>query len=280
MSLLPHWTLDDIDWSRFDAAKVSPDALAVVKTAAMIERNGTDYARYLCNVFHDDPEFCAVVRDWALEEQQHGLALGKWAALADASFDLDASFGRFTAMYQIPIHATESVRGSRAGELCARCIVETGTSSFYSAIRDAVQEPVLKQICGKIAADEFRHYKLFYTHMERYLARATASSLSNKLERLWVAISRFREADDDEIASAYHSGNNVAEPYDRAKAAAAYELRAFAFYQERHIRRAGVMFAQAAGFAPDGWVTRLLTRILWSIIRSRGRKPGPQVAAA
>ena len=30
------WTLDDIDWSRFDAAKVTPDVLKVIKTAAMV----------------------------------------------------------------------------------------------------------------------------------------------------------------------------------------------------------------------------------------------------
>ena len=123
----------------------------------MVERNGADYGRYLCNVFRDDAEFCAVAAQWAGEEEQHGLALGHWAALADPTFDMDVSFARFLAMYKIPTDATESVRGSRAAELCARCIVETGTSSFYSAIRDAVEEPVLKQICKNIAADEFRH---------------------------------------------------------------------------------------------------------------------------
>jgi len=49
-----------------------------------------------------------------------------------------------------------SVRGSRRGEMIARCVVESGTSSYYSAIRDASQEPVLKEIAGRIAADEYR----------------------------------------------------------------------------------------------------------------------------
>src|SRR4051812_2301063 len=111
MSPQQHWTLDDIDWTRFDAAKVSSDVLTVVKTAAMVERNGADYARYLCNIFRDDAAFCAVIRRWAVEEEQHGMALGRWAALADDGFNLDRSFNRFTAMYQIPVDATESVRG-------------------------------------------------------------------------------------------------------------------------------------------------------------------------
>ena len=89
-----HWTLDDIDWSRFDAAKVSPEVLKVIKTAAMVERNGADYGRYLCSVFRDDAQFCDAVGHWAAEEEQHGLALGRWAAMADPGFDLDRSFGQ------------------------------------------------------------------------------------------------------------------------------------------------------------------------------------------
>ena len=269
------WTLDDIDWRRFDATRVSPEVLRVIKTAAMVERNGADYGRYLCNVFKDDTAFCDVALAWAHEEEQHGMALGRWAQLADPTFDVGKAFAAFTAMYRIPVDATASVRGSLTGELCARCVVETGTSSFYSAIRDAVDEPVLKQICKNIAADEFRHYKLFFTHMERYAAREVGVS---KWERLKVAFTRFKEAEDDEIASAYHAGNAVKAPYDRATASLHYGERAFGFYHERHVRRAGAMFAQAAGLDPEGWVSKLISRILWLVIRARGRKFRPLLA--
>lgn len=275
------WTLDDIDWSRFDAAKVTPDVLKVIKTAAMVERNGADYGRYLSNVFSDDPEFRAVAAHWAAEEERHGLALGRWAAMADPDFDFDKSFAAFTQMYRIPVDATASVRGSRIGELCARCVVETGTSSFYSALRDAVDEPVLKQICKNIAADEFRHFKLFYSHMERYAAQNTAEASSfTKWSRLRVAFTRFREADDDEIASAYHSGNAVAQPYDRRAATESYGQRVFALYRKHHVRRAGHMFAQAAGLSPGGWVAAVLAKVLWLFVWFRGRKFRAQVAQA
>lgn len=272
-----HWSLDDIDWARFDASRVTPDLVAVIKTAAMVERNGADYGRYLNNVFKDDPEFREAAAAWAKEEEQHGLALGRWAALADRAFDMDASFARFTGMYKIPVDATASIRGSRAAELCARCVVETGTSSFYSAIRDAVDEPVLKQICKNIAADEFRHYQLFYRHMERYLAAERGNSTWRRFK---VAFTRFREADDDEIASAYHAGNAMPGPYDRARANAAYASRAFGFYQKRHVRRAGHMFAQAAGFDPEGIAAKLLSALLWLVIWFRGRKFRPMLAGA
>ena len=93
-----------------------------------------------------------------------------------------------------------------------------------------------------------------------------------------VAFTRFREADDDEIASAYHAGNAVAAPYDRAVANAAYGSRAFGFYHQRHVCRAGAMFAQAAGLDPEGWAAKLIARILWLVIRFRGRKFRPLFA--
>ena len=143
---MKHWTLDDIPWDRFDAARVDPEALRVVKAASMVESNGGDYATYLCNVFRDDPEFQLAARAWAEEEVQHGRALARWAALADPGFDFADSFKRFTDGYRLPLEAAGSVRGSRTGELVARCVVETGTSSFYTALKEATEEPVLKLI--------------------------------------------------------------------------------------------------------------------------------------
>ncbi|HET7593922.1 MAG TPA: ferritin-like domain-containing protein, partial [Stellaceae bacterium] len=154
------WTLDDIPWHRFDGAKVEPEVLRIVKAASLVEQNGADYARYLCGVFHDDAVFQDVARHWGAEEVQHGAALGRWAMLADPAFDHTAASARFTAGYRVDLDASRSIRGSRVGELVARCIVETGTSSYYTALMEAVDEPVLKEICRNIAADELRHYKL------------------------------------------------------------------------------------------------------------------------
>ena len=82
-------------------------------------------------------------------------------------------------------------------------MVETGTSSYYTALADATEEPVLQQICRHIAADEFRHFKLFYDHMRRYLARENIGLL----RRLRIAAGRIGESEDDELAYAWHCGN-------------------------------------------------------------------------
>ena len=185
---MKHWQIDDVAWDRFDPALVDPAIVPLVKAAAMVERNGTDYAAYLGGVFFDDPDFREAADAWAIEEVQHGDALGRWAMLADPGWDYAAAFARYRAGYKVDVAATSSIRGSRTGELIARCMVETGTSSYYTALADATAEPVLREICRQIAADEFRHFKLFYDHMRRYLTREQISLL----RRLRIGFYRFR----------------------------------------------------------------------------------------
>lgn len=264
---MAHWTLEDIAWSRFDKSRVDPDLLAVVKAAAMVEHNGGDYAIYLCNVFADDPEFQQVARGWAREEVQHGLALAKWAEMADPSFDFESAFKRFTDGFRLPLDAKESVRGSRAGELIARCVVETGTSSYYTALTEATDEPVLKEICRRIASDELRHYKTFYTYMRRYLEREPLGFW----RRLWVVLSRLAESEDDELAYAYYAANGSGD-YDRSRFSAAYIRRAYAYYRPWHVERGVAMLFKAVGLKPHGRLNLAAARLAYKFMRSRSRK--------
>jgi rubrerythrin len=260
-----NWTLDSIAWDRFDASKVDPEILRNIKAAAMVERNGGDYGIYLSRVFADDASFLAVIDTWVVEEIQHGMALGRWAQLADPAWDFDAAFERFRAGYQLPFDTTGSVRGSQAGEMMARCIVETGTSSYYSALKDAADEPVLKQICGKIAADEFRHYKLFYEHLRRCVQRDGLG----KWRRLKIGWSRIAESEDDELAYAYFAANApTGAVYDRKRSMEAYARRAYPLYRQSHVERAIAMVLKAVGLEPQGHLNVWLTRIgLWFLRR-------------
>lgn len=232
----------------------------------MVERNAADYTLYLNSVFRDDPEFRSEIGTWQAEETQHGEALGRWAMLADPDFDFKAAFKRFTDGYQIATDATASIRGSRTGELVARCIVETGTSSFYSALRDASDEPVLREICHRIAGDEFRHYKLFYKTFKRYQQQEQLPVW----RRLALVIGRVRESDDDELAYAYYAANAPAgAPYDRLSNNQAYARRAFACYQPGHVQRGTQMALKVAGLSPQSLFGRALTTIAWRLISRR-----------
>ncbi|WP_162913431.1 ferritin-like domain-containing protein [Rhodospirillaceae bacterium SYSU D60014] len=265
---MKHWTLEDIPWGRFDASRVDPEIVKVVKAASMVEANGGDYATYLCNVFHDDPQFQAAARDWAVEEVQHGAALARWAALADPDFDFDACFRRFTDGYKIVVDADRSIRGSRSGELVARCIVETGTSSYYTALMEATDEPVLKEICRNIAADELRHYKLFYVHLKRYLDLEKVGAL----RRLLVALTRITESEDDELAYAYYATNEPSASYDRKRYSRAYARRAYGFYRPQHVTRGVAMVLKAVGLKPHGRVNATLSRFVYRFLTSRSQR--------
>jgi len=133
------WTLNDIAWAQFDPSKVNPALLAAVKAASLVEYNAPDYVAYLKRVYRGAPESTIhAIEHWGDEEIQHGLALGRWGELADPDFHFDSAFARFRALYR-PSHFESgdgSVRGSRRGEMIARCVVESGTSSLYSAMRD------------------------------------------------------------------------------------------------------------------------------------------------
>ena len=259
------WTLDDIPWHEFDPARVDRGIVPLVKAASLVEANAADYRSYLFNVFPDDARFRRAVDNWAVEEEQHGAALGRWAALADPDFDFDAAFRRFTAGFRIDTDAAASVRGSRTGELIARCMVETGTNSFYTALADRADEPVLEAICRRIAEDEHAHYWLFHRHMTRYLE----SEDLGFFRRLGVALGRIAESEDDELAYAWYAANVGAGGYDRRRDSLAYERSALACYTPSVVRRAVAMVFTAIGLNAQGFAGRAATAATWRALRLR-----------
>jgi len=270
------WTLGDIPWSRFDRAKVQPWLLTAIKAAALVEFNAPDYVSYLKRIFPDAPTQAAI-EAWGIEETQHGRALGRWAEMADPTFDLAETFARFREGYRPPHFESgdaTSIRGSRRGEMIARCVVESGTSSYYTAIREAAQEPVLKEIAGRIAADEYRHYKLFYETLH----------IQDEPElpfwkKLLVAVGRINESDDDELAYAYYCASVPADrtaalPYVRAQCARNSYKTILRVYRRHHVLRLAQMVSKAVGADPQGRMTRLAGAALWRMLRVRAGLAG------
>ncbi len=262
-----HWHMEDIPWDKLDTSKADDDLLQVVKAAALVEYNAATYSDYLCRVFDGDAEFQHLAKCWAEEEVQHGQTLGKWAELVDPDWKLEDAMARFRAGYR-PEHFDSddsvSVRGSRSGEMIARCMVETGTSSYYSAIGSSIDEPVLKEICAKIAGDEFRHYKLFYDTLGRYLDLEKMT----RPKRLKVALSRIAESEDDELSYAFYAANaNDNEPYDRKTWNREYMKRAYSYYKKPQVDRAVSMVFKACGFDPKGLAGKGASKMAWWLIR-------------
>ena len=270
------WTLDDVQWSKFDRSKFEPWLTTAIKAAALVEFNAPDYVSYLKRIF-PDAETQASIERWGREESQHGRALGRWAEMADPSFSLADTFARFRAGYQPPHFASDdetSIRGSRRGEMIARCVVESGTSSYYSAIRDAADEPVLKEIAGRIAADEYRHYKLFYETLN-----AQKEPDLPFWKKLIVAVGRINESDDDELAYAFYCAHVPAEhattlPYNRADCAKSSYKTILRIYRRQHVQRLAQMVSKAVGADPQGRLTKIAGTLLWRMLRVRAGLSG------
>lgn len=267
------WQLDDIQWSAFSPSKAEPWMIAAIKSASLVELNAPDYVAYLKKVFSDGgPMLIAAIEQWGREESQHGHALGRWAEMADPTFKLEEAFARFRAGYRPPHFGKPdgaSVRGSRRGEMIARCVVESGTSSYYTAIRDATEEPVLKEIAGRIAADEYRHYKLFFETLN-----VQSEPDLPFWKKLLVAVGRITESDDDELAYAYYCANVTVAgaqtmPYRRKQCARLATNVLMRIYRRNHIQRLVQMVAKAVGAAPHGRMTRLASALLWRALRLR-----------
>ena len=269
-----HWDMDrDIPWDRFDAYKVDPELLRILKAASLVEYNARDYATYLNNVFSDDSDMQADVNAWAQEEVQHGAVLGRWCEYADPDWSHEKAFERFVAGFRPDIDAMQSIRGSRVGEMVARCMVEVGTSSYYGSMGAATDEPVLKEICKRIAADELRHYKMFYKNMKRYLPVEHPS----KYERFKVAIGRVVETEDDELSYAYYAANAPEDaPYDRKWYNQAYMRRAFEFYSPKQVERAVSMTWKASGLNPQSRIANLTARAAWRYLRFKANRLAAQ----
>jgi len=260
------WTLASIPWNDFDRSQLDPALVAVAKTACLVEHNAPVYTRYLSSIFRDDPIILAAAKRWGDEELQHGQALRQWCELADPTFDFPTAFSAFTKRILLPEQAVESVRGSKTGELLARCVVESGTSFFYSGLRDAAREPVLRAICARIASDEFRHYSLFH----KQAARLQHGDFLGLWARWRILIGRMVEGEDDELAYAWHCVNEKG-TYSRRVAQGRYFRSTLPILRRDHFRRCLGMVLRAAGIeGRTGWV-QVAALIGLSIIRMRMR---------
>jgi hypothetical protein len=153
--------------------------------------------------------------------------------------------------------------------MIARCVVESGTSSFYSAIRDSTEEPVLKEVASRIAGDEYRHYRLFYD-----ILQAQTEPDLPVWRKVWVAMGRVTEADDDELACAYYCANVPAadaqsRPYRRDVYNRAYNAKAMTLYRRHHIDKLVKMVALPAGINPTGRLSGLASAALWHVMKLR-----------
>ncbi len=166
------WDVAHIDFSRVEVDRVhdDDDLFYLVVSASFIETGSDTYTRNLIEHYADQPEIADWLQhQWEPEELQHGRALKTYAQAVWPEFDWDTAYAAFFDEYS-KLCTVEELEDDRVLELVARCVVETGTSTYYQAIRDLTTEPVLADLANRIRTDEVQHYKHFYQYFRRLQA--------------------------------------------------------------------------------------------------------------
>ncbi len=164
------WSLADIPYERIHRPAIAADRdwFYLIAASSFVEILSDLYAANLVTYYAGDAPVCAwLSRTWEPEELQHGAALRRYVETVWPDFDWERGFAGFRADYA-PYCQTALLGPTRALEMAARCVVETGTSSFYAMVRGASPEPVLATIAGHIRDDEVGHYKGFYRFYRAY----------------------------------------------------------------------------------------------------------------
>lgn len=167
----PHpWSMDEIGFDRIAHDRiVNEDTWFYVLAAASFVESFSDlFTHNLLDHMQGDTQASLWLRErWEPEEMQHGRALRRYVETVWPAFDWQAAFDGFSADYR-PYCKPELLEPTRALEMVARCVVETGTSGLYGLLQQISPEPVLATLVGHIRNDEVGHYKYFYHSYLRY----------------------------------------------------------------------------------------------------------------
>ncbi len=194
-----HWSLDDIPWQaiRHDAVAANQGLFYLVAAASLMESATDLYTENLIDFFVGDEEVTSWLEQyWLPEELQHGRALRRYVETAWPEFDWEPAFERFVEEFRP--YCDIALESACSLEMASRCVVETGTASYYTTLSRASPDPVLATLARLIAKDEVRHYKHFYRFFRRY-RDAERPSRAAVVPALWRRL-RMSGGDDSFIA--------------------------------------------------------------------------------
>lgn len=264
-----HWSLDDVDWTAFRGDLVDAKTLWIVHATCLVESRADLYAAYTGALVESSerPGASDLIRMWGEEEAQHGHALQAWLALADpeTSFsDHDDDYRRSVAYY---VADGTAVRGSVQNELFCRCIVEALASAYYRAIHDSTDEPVLRELCTRLARDEARHFSMF----RRLLMAERETGANSFLRNAWLTLRRVKELENDQVAYAFHCSGPVGESdgYRQKRAAQRFLPNLYDLYEPEHLEYAARLVAKTFDIRLPKSAIRLLALTGTGYIRTR-----------
>jgi len=209
-----HWSLDDIPWRliRRDAVAQTEGFFYLVAAASLMESATDLYTENLIEYFADDEEVTSwLEKYWLPEELQHGEALRRYVQIAWPEFDWEPARRRFVEEFR-PFCDT-ALELTRSLEMASRCVVETGTASYYRTLSRASPDPVLALLTRHIAGDEVRHYKHFFRYFQKY-RDVEAPRRAAILPALWRRLKMTGGDDSFIVLKHVHAAHHPGELFD------------------------------------------------------------------
>jgi rubrerythrin len=190
-----HWTIEAIDWTRLEPQRARADAMVyyLVAAGSFIETAADLYSANLAGHFSDPALRRWIAERWESEELQHGRALRRYVEAVWPELDWQRGYAAFFAEYA-PLCRPDVLEQQPTLELAARCMVETGTATFYTALQRRAEEPVLKTLAERIGQDEVRHYTRFREFFDAH-RRAEGIGRAGVLGALYRRAAAARNAD-------------------------------------------------------------------------------------
>jgi rubrerythrin len=211
-----HWSLADIPWHeiRRDAVTQSEGFFYLVAAASLMESATDLYTENLIDYFAGDEEVTSwLEKYWLPEELQHGEALRRYVQVAWPEFDWEPARQRFVEEFR-PFCDT-ALEPTRSLEMVSRCVVETGTASYYRTLSRASPDPALAMLTRRISEDEVRHYKHFYRFFRKY--RNVESPRRTAIVPALYRRLKMTGGDDSFIVLKHvHAAYHPSEPFDIA----------------------------------------------------------------
>lgn len=164
---LQRWILDaDVAWGRIDAAlaRAQPALLDQVRDAALIESYFPMYTTRLMRVLWDQIDATAVFSIQLYESYKHFYVLSRYLEAVDYRPISSEE------ILEIRRRNRDAVADDAVGELARYMISEHFAAYFFLRLSRQASEPVLREIAGFIARDEFRHTQFAYDLLESRVA--------------------------------------------------------------------------------------------------------------
>lgn len=260
------WQATDFPYSRVVPERYDDDLSLILRTTALVESRADQYGDYLRAVFAArGPQWRDAIDAWNREEREHGRALRRLCEVCTA-FAFDRAMTAYLAGVDYHACDGESVRGSVAGELVARCIVEALASTFYRVLRDSCGDETGRAVLHTLALDEARHYGMFRALLDVELQHAPLTLW----QRLRVGIGRMLELSDDQILFAAWLADDAAPLcYWRGATAIRYDAALYRRYRHEHLLFAARLICPVLFRGRSAWLNRGFAAALWLGVRWR-----------